>query len=153
VSVEVEPPELARLVDLAERPRDEDWSLRAALVRYAQPQPVRASAVVEVVRRIEGVLRSKAKVLERQGPAVWAALAAAGDGDVDAQLVGVLRAAAELDRLGDLLAGWAVDRRPPRPDGAVDEVIADVAARLDALGVPREDGSGRPPRGSRAARG
>jgi hypothetical protein len=147
VTVDVEPPALARLVDLAERPRRENWSLRAALVRYAQPQPVRASAVVELVRRIDAALRAQAKVVERRGPELWAATA--GDEDAaegDAVLVGVLRAARELDRLADLLAAWAVDRRPARPDAEVDAVVADVAGRLDVLGIPREDERPRPPR-------
>src|SRR5205823_304392 len=95
-------------------------SLRAALCRYAQPQPVRVSAVLDLVRRIEFALQG----------------ASAAD---DAFLVELLRAAAELDRLGDALAEWAVDRAGERPDAAVDAVTADVARRLEALGVPHEE--------------
>jgi hypothetical protein len=144
---EVEPPELAQLLDAAERPRSANWSLRAALTRYAQPQPQRASAVIELLRRIEAALRSQTKVLAREGNALWTALdgseAASPDGDVEARLVGLLRALRELDRLGDLLADWAVVRAGVRPDDAVDAVVADVTRRLDALGIPREE---RPPR-------
>ncbi len=72
--VELQPPELARLVDYAERPRDDDWSLRAALVRYAQPEPQRVSAILDLVRRLEWALRPHQKLLEREGPALWDAL-------------------------------------------------------------------------------
>jgi hypothetical protein len=56
--------------------------------------------------------------------------------------VGLLSAARELDQLGDLLAAWAVDPSVPAPNGDVDRVVADVARRLDLLGIPREE---RPP--------
>ena len=148
---EIEPPELARLVDFAERPRTQDWSLRSALVRYAQPQPVRVETILDLVRRIDWALRSHAKLIERDGHQVWAELGA-GDGNADgpnAPVVELLRAAAEIDRLGDVLAEWASDPAIERPDAAVDAVTAEVAQRLDALGVPREEGG--PPR-KRAAR-
>ena len=135
------PVDIAPLLDLAERPRAAGWSLRAALTRYAQPQPQRASNVIEVVRRIEGALAPHLKALERGGSA------AAGSDDV---LLGVLDAATHLDRLGDVLAAWAVDRAGARPDGEVDAVVADVTARLDALGVAREEGL--PPPGTRGRR-
>src|SRR5262249_49752634 len=68
---EIEPPQLACLVDFAERPRIRDWSLRAALVRYAQPEPERVNRVVELVRRIEWALRSHRKAIERAGQEIW----------------------------------------------------------------------------------
>lgn len=147
---EVEPTELAQLLDTAERPRTANWSLRAALTRYAQPQPQRASEVIELVRRIEFALKPHAKLLERDGTAIWAALQSPpADPGVDDAMVALLRALTELDRLGDVLAAWAVDRAPDRPDALVDAVVADVAGRLERLGVRREEG---PPRG-RGGRG
>lgn len=139
----VEPPELARLVDLSEWPRHQGWSLRAALVRYAQPQPVRAAAVLELVRRIDAVLHGQRRVLEREGPAVWASVAS---GDV-APLPALLRAVAPLDRLADRITEWAPERAGERPDTEIDAVVAEVTADLDRLGVPREDR--RPPPGGR----
>ena len=62
-----------------------------------------------------------------------------------ASVVELLRAARELDSLGDVLAAWAVDISGDRPDAAVDAVIADVGERLERLGVPREERP-RPPR-------
>jgi hypothetical protein len=136
---EIEPPELAALVDYSERSRVDDWSLRSAITRYAQPQPVRASAVLELVRRIEFALKPHNKLIEKEGPALWAALQTDDDDDSDdGQVVGLMRAMVELDGLGDTLAAWAVDRAGERPDAAVDAVAADVDQRLKVLGGPRE---------------
>jgi hypothetical protein len=147
VAIDAEPAELARLIDFAERPRTQDWSLRAALVRYAQPEPQRVNDLLDLVRRIEWALGQQSAVIERDGPELWAAIqhdTAAGESDP--YLVGVLQAAREVDMLGDLLATWAVDRAGPRPDAQVDAVVRDVGPRLDMLGVPREE---RPPPRSR----
>jgi hypothetical protein len=150
VPAEIAPAELARIVDFAERSRLGDWSLRSALCRYAQPQPKRVSEVLEVVRRIEAALQPQAKRLVKEGPELWAALegggAAAGD---DVQLVGVLAAARELDRLGDTMADWAEARHGKHPEDEVDATAAEVARRLDELGVPREERM-RPPPGARS---
>jgi hypothetical protein len=153
MATEVEPAELAALLDAAERPRAQNWSLRAALTRYGQPQPQRASAVIELLRRIESALRPYAKAMERDGDAVWAALSPEGDAaGTDPFLLEVLRALAALDRLGDELAEWAVDRAGERPDALVDEVVGDVTRRLEALGVEREERP-RPPAGRGRGRG
>jgi hypothetical protein len=143
VPAEIEPPELARLIDFAERPRTHDWSLRAALVRYAQPQPQRVNDLLDVVRRIEGALGRQRALMERHGRELWDALeGGAAPADADAEVVELLRVAQELDRLGDVLATWAVDRAGTRPDADVDRVTQETARRLDALGVPHEE---RPP--------
>jgi hypothetical protein len=147
VPVEVEPPELARLIDFAERPRVDDWSLRAALVRYAQPEPERVNKILELVRRIEWALRAHRKAVEREGQQIWTAVQADGDPTGShADVVALLKAASELDRLGDVLAGWAVELAGERPDAAVDAVTASVERRLDELGVPREEQPPRPMR-------
>lgn len=145
---EIEPPELARLVDYAERPRTEDWSLRAALTRYAQPQPQRVSDILDLVRRIEFAIRPQLKALERDGQTYWQAVQSADGASAADLVVGLLRAMAELDRLGEVLAAWAVDPAAgERPDHTVDAVTADVARRLDELGVPREQRQRPRPRG------
>lgn len=132
------PLELTELLDLSERPRASQWSLRAALTRYAQPQPERASAIMELVRRTEHALRPFAKALERDAAPLQAAVSDDGATDVPFE-VALLRAMRELDRLGDVLATWAVHRDGDRPDSTVDAVVADVTARLEQLGVPREE--------------
>jgi hypothetical protein len=148
VPPEIEPPELARLVDYAECARAGDWSLRSALVRYAQPEPARVSRVLELVRRIDAALGSHAKLLQQRGPALWASLGAGdrGDDGTDAAVLGLLRAATTLDELADQLAAWAVDRAGARPDAAVDTAVADVTQLLDDLGVAREERQGPPSR-------
>lgn len=144
---EIEPVELARLVDVSECSRVDDWSLRSALVRYAQPQPGRAGAVLALVRRIEAALHPQAKLLRAEGPLVWAALEGgeAPTTGPTAFVIEVLRVSQLLHRLGDTLAAWAVDVSAPRPDDEVDATCAEVKARLDALGVPDERDRPPPP--------
>ncbi|MDQ3783105.1 MAG: hypothetical protein M3349_09250 [Actinomycetota bacterium] len=140
---DVEPPELARLIDFAERSRAHDWSLRSALTRYAQGQPQRASDVLALVRRIESVVPSHLASLRRDGPALWNEVRSGSARHTgDPVLVELLRGMIELDRLGDILAEWAADPTGPtgeRPDAAVDAVTVDIAQRLEQLGVPHEE--------------
>ena len=143
---EVEPPALARLLDLGERPRSGNWSLRAALTRFGQPRAQLASDVTEVLRRVDGALRAHGKVLEREGPAVGQAVTAEEAAAEHGALVDLLGVAADLDALGDALATWAADITLERPDAAVEAGVTALAGRLDAIGVPREEA---PPRGSR----
>jgi len=137
-----EPPALAQLVAFAERPRVGDWSLRSALVRYAQGQPQRVSDLLEVVRRIEAALHTHDKVIRRDGPVLWAAVV--GDVSVDGTgaLVELLRTIIPVDQLADALAAWAEDRSGHRPDDLVDRVTREATRRLDELGVPRERSGG-----------
>jgi hypothetical protein len=143
--LEVDPVELARLIDTSERPRVHDWSFRAALTRYAQPQPQRASDVIELLRRIESALRPHGKLFEQEGAAIWDAVSSNSTAsDVDSFVVESLRALRELDRLGDVLAEWAVDRQGERPDATVDAIVAEVARRLEGLGIPHGERQRRP---------
>jgi hypothetical protein len=148
LAVEIEPPELAQLLDFAERPRVDDWSLRAALTRYAQPQAQRVGDLLEQVRRLEFALRPVLKLAAKDGPGLWQAFTTAPDDAARADpALGLLHATAEVDRLGDALAAWAADPSGDRPDAEVDRVTADLGQRLDALGVAREER--RPPRARR----
>jgi len=102
--------------------------------------------VLDLVRRIEAALHPHAARLDRDGPQLWAALAAAdGSADHDDVLLGLLGAVVELDRLGDTLAAWADDRTHHHPEDAVTTTVSDVAQRLEALGIPHEERT-RPPR-------
>lgn len=147
---DVEPRELALLVDFAERPRLDDWSLRSAVVRYAQPQPVRASRVLDCVRRTEGALHAHGRLLQSDGHELWNALQSDGAASDAAHgdVVRLLEVAATLDRLGDLLASWAARWPAPRPDDEIDAVTAEVEARLNRLGVAADG----PPPGGRFGR-
>jgi hypothetical protein len=149
VPADIEPPELQRQLDFAERSREGDWSLRSALVRYAQPEPERASAVLSLVRRIEWALHQHADLLRREGAAIWSGVVA-GDpppAGQAGQVTELLRALRPLDELGDSLARWAADRAGDRPDTRVDDVTAEVARSIEALGVPDEEPPPRPTRG------
>lgn len=113
---------------MAERPRHDGWSLRSALVRFAQLDPTGASATLEVVRRVDRALAEHRRVIER------------GDAVPEAA-VPVLAVAAGLDELADELAAWAVRRSLPPPEIA--PAVTRLYRALDEIGVPRED---RPPR-------
>lgn len=139
------------LVEYAERPRVDGWSLRAALVRYAQPEPARAGAILELVRRTDGALKPFAKLLSGaphlisiadRDPAEDAAEELADD---EATVVALLRVAMALDRLGDVLATWATNRSDERPDAEIDAIARRAFVMLADLGVARET---RPPRRS-----
>ena len=90
------------------------------------------------MRRIEFAMPAHNTRIESEGPELWRAVDGGTGEDADV-LVGLFEAIVELDRLGDALATWAVDRTGTRPDAAVDAVTADVAQRLETLGIPREE--------------
>jgi hypothetical protein len=139
VASDIQPAPLAALIDYAERPRVDDWSMRAALTRYAQPEPQRVGELLELVRRIEFALGAYRRVIDSDGSELWRAVQEADGTETSDRLVGMLLAMVELDRLGDELAAWAADPTGERPDDAVDATTADVARRLDTLGIPREE--------------
>lgn len=159
--VEIQPPELAQLLDFAERPRAGDWSMRAALCRYAQPRPMAVSEFLQLGRRITWALGPHSGELEADGDALWAALASGpAPADGDGEAVALLRAALVLDRAGDRLAEWAVARAAAgvsgdggaveRPDAVVDEAIVTITSRLEEMGIeeePREPPPGYRSRG------
>lgn len=150
MAAEIRPPELAALLDFAERPRVDDWSLRAGLVRYAQREPKRVSDVLDVVRRLEFAFKPHLKAATKDGEATWAAVQADGDGEPAIEL---LRVMATMDGLGDVVAAWAADPRGvDQPDAAVDEITTAASSRLDELGAPREERQ-RPPPGRGRSRG
>lgn len=141
-----EPVELAEPLDLAERPRAGDWSLRAALTRFAQPEPVRVASLLDLVRRMGAAAGDQARTFAADGPQLWEDLQALDGSDRPNDLVGLLAAMAEVDRLGDALTAWATDRSTGAPIDAFDDVVSDVRARLTELGVPEQ---GPPPAGAR----
>lgn len=142
------------VIEYAERPRLDGWSLRAALVRYAQPEPARAGAVLELVRRTDGALKPHAKRLAREPRLLELA---EGDETPDDETPGdetdeerdtvmaLVRVALVMDHLGDVLASWASTRSDDRPDDEIDTIARSAFAMLGALGVARE---ARPPRRS-----
>ena len=120
----------ADLLNYAERPRVGDWSLRSALVRFAQPEPEAAAELLRAVRRLDAVLPHHDKSPHPDE---------------------LLALAARLDVLGDVLAQWAHVHDEAAPVDAVTATAAEVWARMDELGVPEEVSPG-PPRRGRGAR-
>lgn len=51
------------LANYSERARVGDWSMRAALTRFSLPQPVRASEVLQLVRRLDAALHPFGRAL------------------------------------------------------------------------------------------
>jgi hypothetical protein len=101
--------------------------------------------VLELVRRIDFAVHPVQGRIDKEGPVVWAELEAA-DGTSDDLLLGLLQAMVDLDRLGDTLADWALDRAGKHPEDEVDATTAKVGRHLDEIGAPREERE-RPPRG------
>lgn len=127
-----------RLVDYAESPRVDDWTLRSALVRLAQPEPVRAGAVLELIRRTDAALAPHRRRLERDEVTTNTAVEAVGDEDPD--LVALLRPAVVLDALADVLTAWAAERSGPPPVAEVDRACSTAFELLEAAGAPADGG-------------
>ncbi|MEZ5409612.1 MAG: hypothetical protein R2761_16405 [Acidimicrobiales bacterium] len=143
------PPQPERsILNLAESPRDDDWSLRAALVRLAQPEPVRAGAVLEIVRRCQGGLAPLARALERHtvwsepglGPGSVTEAAAGGwtladDGDrrPDIRLADLARLAGGDPAALDVVAGSYGAVAPLDPEEVAALGLVAVAVAIDGL--------------------
>ena len=107
--------------------RDGDWTLRSALVRFAQPEPVRAGVVLELVRRTDGALKRAGEAgAEELAPVV-----------------------AELEAIAEALVAWAIAHDGPPPVDVVEHHGARAHAKLEELGVPRQEAPPRPPSGAR----
>ncbi len=62
---EVDP--VRSLLNYGEAPHQGDWTLRSALVRLAQPDPVRVGSVIEAMRRLDAAIGHASRVLSRHG--------------------------------------------------------------------------------------
>lgn len=138
-------PEGTRLVDYAESSRTGDWSLRSALVRFAQPEPVRAGAVLELVRRTDGALKPHRRRLESAsapthpdlGPdlieadSAGVALAAGARQVLDAPAADLARAASRLVDGDAVVEAYVAAAGPDPTFDAVPLLV--VALELDAV--------------------
>lgn len=120
---------LAQLAGFDEAPGSAGWTLRSALVRFAQPEPDRASAVLEVVRRIDAALLRAARD--------------AGADDGGRAEIAIRSAVEELGALGAALATWASSPSGPSPSATIDRVTREVMKLLDEAGVERESRDGQ----------
>jgi hypothetical protein len=139
-------PDGHRLVDYAESSRAGDWSLRSALVRFAQPEPTRAGAVLELVRRTDGALKPHRRRLESASapshPDLGPGLLVAGDGGtlaigadarrvLDAPAADLARAALRLEDGDDVVAAYTAAAGDDPTFAAVPLLV--VALELDAI--------------------
>lgn len=130
-----------RLLDVAETPRAEGWSLRSALVRYAQPEPERAGRLLQSVRRLEAAFAPSKSAIERQPDAP------------PAGVMGLFPVARLIDAFADEMVAWATHRQGERPVESLDRACDRIEAELDRLGVPRETIDPSRWRGMRASEG
>lgn len=125
-----------RLIDYAESLRTDNWSLRSALVRYAQVEPAGASAILELVRRTDTALHPTRRHGERSTvprvPGVITPLpfdpagAATESVGADARAAELARAAhAHPDTVDAILAGYC----------AVTDLDDDEVATIALYGV------------------
>ena len=123
------------LADYAEVARDDDWSLRSALVRVAQRDPELASRVLDAVRRCDAALAPHRRALESHGTTTDRPLTVDPDGGPN----------------GD---GPDGDRASPLPDGAsqpaTDTRTADLARLLRSVRDEHRRGDDSGSEGDRA---
>lgn len=146
-------PELS-LLNYAESPRVGDWTMRSALMRFAQPQAERAGAVLELVRRLDAVLHHVARPLERHTVTCDRALSLPLVDEPaapypDTRTADLARAAqAEPDGFGTVLAAYS-GVSPLDPDEHAALPLLGVALLFDGLAERlaawAHDWSDRPP--------
>ncbi len=105
-----------QIIGFSEQPRAGNWTLRSALVRLAQPEPLRSEAILQIVRRLDAALKPFEKEPKKAG-----------------ELTGVVETIGELS---DALCEWAQAGPANPPLAAIDQTCAVLFAKLDELGVP-----------------
>ncbi len=146
----VEPAPENSVLNFSEAPYEGDWSLRSALVRLAQPEPVRAGATLELVRRCEGALHPLLRALERHtvlchwtlSPATMTGEADGwppadeGPGYPDTRTVDLIRLAGHnQELLAAVVAGYS-QANPLEPDELAALNLVEVA--LDLAGLAQQ---------------
>ena len=118
------------LLNYAESPQADDWTLRSGLVRLAQPEPERVGDLLQVLRRLDAVLGQVTRDLQRNPACCDAALVAGGADDRDGSVP-----SSSPD--GPLLAAIAVDLggfEGPAAEAIGDIRVADLG-RAAAVGL------------------
>lgn len=162
------------ILNYAEGPRVADWTLRSALVRLAQPHPLRSEAVLQLVRRLDAALKPMIRPLQDHGVHTQRSIPGGAQHVADTRLVDLaadpdllaayqhkvelddtelssahlVRLALEMDGLADVLAGWAAAGPVNPPLSEIDRTCAEVLKSMNDLGVPEEARWDGPP-GSR----
>lgn len=133
-----------RLAGYAEWPHVDDWTLRSALVRLAQPEPLLGGALLEAARRLDAALHPLTRSLEQHLVVCDAGLSSVTDDApavggtpaepyVDARATDLARLAAHPGISGDDLTA-AYDRHEPLDDDEITAVpLLGVAVEIDRL--------------------
>lgn len=108
--------ETRSLLNYAEAPHTDDWTMRSALVRLAQRDPARVGALLQVSRRLDAPLHHVARTLQANPAMCDDALA---------------EAVWHADRAGSLSDALV----EPYPDVRIADLARAVAAGLDAESV------------------
>ncbi len=133
--VDVGVDEARTLLQVSESPRVDDWTLRSALVRFAQPEPELSSAILESVRRTHAALDPMARDLLRHPVVTDRRLKIADDGG----LAPVTDSSPDV-RVADLAR---VVRDHPDGDHALAPLIEAYDAATESLGSDRLGGAER----------
>jgi hypothetical protein len=112
-----------------------DWSLRSALCRLAQPEPMRVGRLLESVRRLDAALHHVRSRLERH-PAVCIRPVTDGGDErhVDARTVDIARVAAAGGDLDAVVAGYG---RAEGVEPLIDEELRALPILLVAVRLER----------------
>ncbi len=160
----VEVDEQNSILNYAEAPRVGDWTLRSALVRLAQPHPLRSEAVLQLVRRLDAAIRPMVRPLQQHGVTSQrsipggaqkiadtrlvdvasdsAVLAAYGEmvelDDAEQASIHLVDLALQLDKLSNTLSAWAAAGSDGAPLAEIDNTCARVLKAMNDGGVPEE---------------
>lgn len=132
------------LLNYAEAPHDDDWTMRSALVRLAQRDPARVGALLQVSRRLDAPLHHVARTLQSEPAMCDEAMAAPSwDPDTvlgeapakpypDARIADLARAVAAGNDVDAVLAGYQESTSLGREEELAVPLLAE-AARFDLV--------------------
>lgn len=136
--------EVRSLLNYAETPHFDDWTMRSALVRLAQRDPARVGALLQVSRRLDGPLHHVARTLQAEPAICDGAMArwswdpeavlgqAAAEPYPDVRVADLARAVAAGHDADRVLAGYQESRPLGREEVLAVPVLAE-AARFDLV--------------------
>lgn len=152
------------ILNYAEAPRNGNWTLRSALVRLAQPHPLRSEAVLQLVRRLDAAIKPMMRPLQQHGVQSRRSIPRGADQIADIRLVDLVsdpevlaayremveldeaelasvhlvRLAVDLDELANTLAAWAATGLGDPPVAEIDSTCARVLESMNTSAVPEE---------------
>lgn len=145
------------IINYAEAPRHQNWTMRSALVRLAQPHPLRSEAVLQLVRRLDAALKPFVRDLQKFPIESSRSIPGGVANVIDVRVVDLVDSpdtveltsserdalhlvglAIELDGLATTLTGWASQGSADPPVSEIDQTCARVLRSMNDLSVPEE---------------